>query len=134
MTQTSKSLEDKISGLLASLAVTNEGLMRLTQITEKHDAILYGTDDRGGLVSRGNTNRQILETHEETLERLESSCQQVVSFMETQLEVNRNQSNAMQNLNKVIYALSATVVLILILIGIADINALHNLLGGIKLP
>lgn len=132
--QMNRGLEDRLSGLLASMAVTNEGVMNLTKIAEKHETLLYGKDDEGGLVTRGNVVRQTLADHEATLQRLETSCQQVVNFMEAQIEVNKSQTNVIANMNKVIYTLAGTVFLILLLIGVADISALHNLLAGIKIP
>lgn len=130
----SKSLEDKITGLLASLAVTNEGVMNLTKISEKHEGLLYGKDDSGGMVTRMNVVKQTQEEHEATLQRLENSCEKVVTFMEGQVEVNKATQGALNNMNKVILALGGVVFLILILIGVADITALHNLLAGVKIP
>lgn len=130
----SKGLEDKISGLLASLAVTNEGMMNLTKIADKHEALLYGKDDDGGMVTRGNVVRQQLAEHEATLDRLESSCEKVVGFMEKQVEINQSTQNSLANMNKVILSLAGVVFLVLLLIGVADITALHNLLGGIHIP
>lgn len=129
-----KSLEEKITGLLSSLAVTNEGVMNLTKLSEKHENLLYGTSDTGGIVTRLNVTKQTLEEHESTLQRLETSCQQVVNFMEGQVKINEANQKALENLNKVILALGGVVFLILILIGVADISALHNLLAGIKIP
>lgn len=136
MTQRSISsgLEDKITGLLSSLAVTNEGVMSLTKIAEKHEALLYGKDENGGLVTRGNVVRQTLEDHQASLDRLEKSCADMVSFMESQVEINRQQQATTQNINRVIYGLAGLVFLILLLIGVADIQALHNLLVGSHLP
>lgn len=130
----SKSLEDKITGLLASLAVTNEGVMNLTKISEKHESVLYGKDDSGGMVTRINVTNKTLEEHENALQRLENSCQQVVNFMEGQVKINDSTQKTLENMNKVILALGVVVFLILILIGVADITALHNLLAGIKIP
>ena len=130
----SKTLEEKLTGLLASLAVANEGIMNLTKLSEKHETLLYGRDDEGGIVTRLNTNKQTLEDHDKTLSRLETSCEKVVSFMESQVEINKSTDHALANMNKVILSLAGVVFLILILIGVADITALHNLLAGIHIP
>lgn len=126
--------EEKISGLLASLAVTNESVMNLTKISEKHESLLYGKDSDGGLVTRGNTMAHTIEDQQRALDRLEKSCTQVVSFMESQLEINKQQQETNRVLNKVLYGLAGLVFLILLLIGVADISALHNLLSGVKIP
>lgn len=127
-------LEERLSGLISQLAITNEGMMNLTKVSEKHEAILYGTDENGGLVTRGNVVKRTLEEHEANMVRLETSCQQVVSFMESQVEINKSTERSLENMNKVILALGGVVFLILILIGVADITALHNLLTGVKIP
>lgn len=132
--QLSKALEDRISGLLASLAVTNESVMNLTRIAEKHEALLYGTDNEGGMVTRGNTMKQTMDDHEKTLTRLEGSCEKVVAFMESQLEINRSQQVFNNNINRVLYGLAGLVFVILLLIGVADITALHNLLSSVHIP
>lgn len=130
----STGLEDKITGLLSSLAVTNEGMMNLTKIAEKHDTLLYGKDEEGGLVTRGNTLKQTVADHQATLDRLEKSCENMVGFMEKQVEINQQQQTTNQQLNRVIFGLAGVVFLVLLMIGVADISALHTLLTGIKFP
>lgn len=127
----SKDLEDRISGLLASLAVTNQSVMNLTELSKKHETLLYGSDAQGGLVSRNVENSRILKDHDNTLERLEKSCEQVVSFMVAQVEENKAQRDSNRNLNRVVLGLAAAVFFILLLIGVSDINALHTLLSNI---
>lgn len=134
MAPTNKGLEDRISGLLSSMAVTNEGVMNLTKIAEKHETVLFGKDADGGLVTRGNVVYKTLQEHEVTLERLESSCEKVVTFMESQLEINKQQQVTNQTLNRVLLGLAGLVFLIMLLIGVADINALHTLLTGVHIP
>ncbi len=132
--QLNKGLEEKISGLLSTLAVTNESVLNLTKISEKHEALLYGTDNEGGMVTRGNTVKQAVDEHEKTLTRLEGSCEKVVSFMESQVEINKSQQQFNSNINRVLYGLAGLVFVILLLIGVADITALHNLLAGVHIP
>lgn len=127
-------LEERLSGLISQLAVTNEGLLTLTRISERHENVIFGKDDEGGLVSKGNVTKRTLEEHDTALSRLETSCQQVVSFMESQVEINKAQAKTNSNLVKALFGLGIMVFLILLLIGVADISALHALLSNIKLP
>lgn len=126
-------LEERLSGLISQLAITNEGMMNLTKLSEKHEGILYGKDENGGLISRNGIIQRTLEDHEATLQRLETSCQQVVNFMESQVEINRSQAETNRNVSRVVFAIAGMTFLILLLIGVADISALHNLLSGIHL-
>lgn len=130
----STGLEEKITGLLSSMAVTNEGVQSLTKIAEKHESLLYGTDEKGGLVTRGNVVQRTLDDHQMALDRLEKSCENVVNFMESQLQINKAQQETNKILNRVLYGLAGLVFMILLLIGVADISALHTLLSGIKIP
>lgn len=130
----SKGLEEKIVGLLAQLAVTNESVMNLAKISEKHETVIYGNDENGGLISRNNVVKQTLADHAIVLDRLEKSCQSVTEFMQQQVQVNKSQQVTNATLNRVLYGLAGLVFLILLLIGVADISALHSILGGVHIP
>ncbi len=131
MAPNNKGLEEKIIGLMSQLAITNEGIMNLTKISDKHETLLYGKDENGGMVTRGNGMQQTLEEHQVALDRLEKSCGAVVSFMEAQVEINKQQSETNRNVSRVVFAIAGMTFLILLLIGVADISALHNLLTGV---
>lgn len=134
MAPSTRGLEDKLAGLIAQLAVTNESMMQLNKLAEKHENVIFGTTLEGGLVSAGNTLRDTVKEHGDTLARLENTCTGVASFMEGQIEINKSTQHSLDNMNKVILSLAVVVFLILILIGVADITALHNLLTGVKIP
>lgn len=134
MAPANKGLEDKISSLIAQLALTNEEILQLTKLAEKHDTLLYGANENGGMISRVNTQKQSLEDHQNLLDKLEKSCGAVVAFMEAQLQINKQQADTNKNVNRVILALAGMTFLILLLIGVADISALHNILSAVKLP
>lgn len=134
MTPTTKGLEDKLAGLIAQLAVTNESMMQLNKLAEKHENVIFGTTPDGGLVSAGNTLKHTVQEHTEILDRLEKSCSDMMTFMEAQVEINKARDHSLTNLNRVVMALAGAVFIVLLLIGVADISALHTLLTGVQWP
>lgn len=127
-------LEERIDGLISQLATTNESMVNLIKISERHERVLYGDNVAGGLVTRINSNTQLLNEHQATLERLEKASQDMLAFMQSQVKVNEAQAAINRNLNRVILGLSGVTFLILFLIGVADITALKNLLTLLHVP
>lgn len=127
-------LEERIDGLISQLATTNESMVNLIKISERHERVLYGDNVAGGLVTRINSNTQLLNEHQATLERLEKASQDMLAFMQSQVKVNEAQAAINRNLNRVILGLSGVTFLILFLIGVADITALKNLLALLHVP
>lgn len=132
-TSISPALEEKISTLLSQMAVTNNTLTSIITEVQKLSSVVYGSDVSGGIVTNVNMTQQAIQKHEDSLSRLEKSCEKVSQFMEGQLEINKAQSQTTQNLNRVVRGLAAAVVLILILIAAADIHALELLLKNLGL-
>ena len=131
MTPISKSLEEKITTLISQMAVTNASLVEMGQTLKQHDQVIYGKDPDGGLVTSRNVIIKTIEEHDVALQRLETNCNKITGFMESQIEINKSQADSLKLVNRVVILLATAVFLILLLIGVADLHVLESILSGL---
>jgi len=124
-------LIEKLTDLSEKQSVTNERLGVVVEEIKLHGKLLYGDTPDGGIISRTNQIRTVLDRHEETLDKLNEQCNKVVQSMTSQVEISRLQSVSITNMNKVLFSLAGVVVLMLILSGILGWREIYALLQAL---
>lgn len=113
------------------LALTNQSLANIGGEVGLHNKLIYGDETgKGGLLNNQTTIVQNVKNHDEILDRLEKNCGLVVEFMNKQMEINKS----IYVLRQAMWALGLIVILILILIGVADLKGLQSLLSHLPIP